>query len=189
MRELRVHSIQLTRATMLRRAANGKYSAIENVDVAGMLASVRAISLHNNRFPHAGWTRVLHEFACSRMCFSFPCRACVAVCRSTRRCSSNVVRRTIGNDSCLFDSTALQVSYNDQLLSLPSLTMFRFLEYLDVRLRAVRHEGTPWGNDLVLARKVAYCRLLTSLVGLERVTTLHTLIVGLRVRTHMRKRY
>ena len=41
-------SIQLTQATMLRRVADGGYSAIENVDVADMLASVRAISLYNN---------------------------------------------------------------------------------------------------------------------------------------------
>ena len=33
---------------MLHRAADGVYSAIENVDVADVLASVRAICLHNN---------------------------------------------------------------------------------------------------------------------------------------------
>ena len=41
-------SIQLTQATMLRRAADGVYSAIGNVDVTDMLASMGAITLCNN---------------------------------------------------------------------------------------------------------------------------------------------
>ena len=47
--DLSVQSMQLTQATMLRRTTDGVYSAIENVDVVEVLASVQAISLCSNR--------------------------------------------------------------------------------------------------------------------------------------------
>ena len=63
----------------------------------------------------------------------------------------------------LFDSTALQVFHNQQLTSLPPLTMFRFLEFLDVRDRAPcapRRPARRNGRAPLIARSLAQGRLL-----------------------------
>ena len=56
-----------------------------------------------------------------------------------------------------------------------------------MRAKQARAWKRSRGLDCSLAHKVTGCDLLTTLVGLESVTTLHTLmVVGLRVRAHLR---
>ena len=65
--------------------------------------------------------------------------------------------------------------------------MFRFLEFLEVRERALCARARTGKRsrviDCSLAHQVTSCALLTSLVGLDSVTTLQTLMVCKRART------
>ena len=68
---------------MLRRAADGTYSAAENVDVAVMLASVRAISLRGNSLCTLDGLQFCTNLRALDVCYSFACRACAAVVRAS----------------------------------------------------------------------------------------------------------
>ena len=191
MHDLWAQSIQLTQATMLRRAADGMYSAIENVDVASMLAAVRAISLRDNNLQTLDGLQFCTNLRALDVCFVSVSHAPAVV---RRRCSSNVVRRMLFVERSAmifgrFDSSALQVSLNRLLTSLPPLATFRFLEFLIVRalaVRATRTRAGKWSRDIdcSLAHQVTDCASLTSLVGLESVTTMHTLMVCWHACTH-----
>ena len=81
---------------MLRRAADGTYSAIENVDVADVLASVRAISLPSNSLRTLDGLQFCTNLRALDVCFRL--RVARALPSFVRRCSSNVVRRTMDDE-------------------------------------------------------------------------------------------
>ena len=84
--------MQLTQATMLRHAADGVYSAIENVDVNDMLESVRVISAYNNGLRTLDGLGLCTNLRVLEVCVRLHAARAPAVV-----CSSNVVRQTIGD--------------------------------------------------------------------------------------------
>ena len=77
----------MTQSTVLRGAADGTYSAIENVDVTDMLACMQAISLRNDRLRTLDGFQFCTNLRALDVCFRFRV-ARVRWCRSWRRCSS-----------------------------------------------------------------------------------------------------
>ena len=92
-------------------------------------------------------------------------------------------------DAALLDSDMPQVS-GLLISSLPSLTCFRFLEFLDVRVVCVHGCARACHHMCVAFRshyQVSNCPWLSTLEGLDSVTRLHTLKVRMHTHVHRRR--